>query len=277
MKKYVVLALFCCFIGGFIIFSRTEQEISAPKILRIGVECDYAPNNWEENNPSEYSVPLSNHQGYYADGYDIQIAKIVADNMKCTLEVKKLAWDHLIPALLRGEIDAIFSGMLDNKERRRMINFSDTYEVSETEYAVIVNTSTKYVMASKLTDFKGAKFTGQKSTNLYSAISQVPGAIALPAVDTVTEMLEAVTSGRADASVINLDTGRSYEVVHKNLKVIRFPKGRGFNVGFSGICAGVRKNDKELLSKINDAIEGIKKSERRSIMEKVVARLWKNL
>ncbi|MBQ3586222.1 MAG: transporter substrate-binding domain-containing protein [Synergistaceae bacterium] len=277
MKKYVVLALFCCFIGGFIIFSRTEQEISAPKILRIGVECDYAPNNWEENNPSDYSVPLSNHQGYYADGYDIQIAKIVADNMKCTLEVKKLAWDHLIPALLRGEIDAIFSGMLDNKERRRMINFSDTYEVSETEYAVIVNTSTKYVMASKLTDFKGAKFTGQKSTNLYSAISQVPGAIALPAVDTVTEMLEAVTSGRADASVINLDTGRSYEVVHKNLKVIRFPKGRGFNVGFSGICAGVRKNDKELLSKINDAIEGIKKSERRSIMEKVVARLWKNL
>ena len=277
MKKYVVLALFCCFIGGFIIFSRTEQEISAPKILRIGVECDYAPNNWEENNPSEYSVPLSNHQGYYADGYDIQIAKIVADNLKCTLEVKKLAWDHLIPALLRGEIDAIFSGMLDNKERRRMINFSDTYEVSETEYAVIVNTSTKYVMASKLTDFKGAKFTGQKSTNLYSAISQVPGAIALPAVDTVTEMLEAVTSGRADASVINLDTGRSYEVVHKNLKVIRFPKGRGFNVGFSGICAGVRKNDKELLQKINEAIDSIKKSERRSIMEKVVARLWKNL
>ena len=277
MKKYVVLALFCCFIGGFIIFSRTEQEISAPKILRIGVECDYAPNNWEENNPSEYSVPLSNHQGYYADGYDIQIAKIVADNMKCTLEVKKLAWDHLIPALLQGEIDAIFSGMLDNKERRRMINFSDTYEVSETEYAVIVNTSTKYVMASKLTDFKGAKFTGQKSTNLYSAISQVPGAIALPAVDTVTEMLEAVTSGRADASVINLDTGRSYEVVHKNLKVIRFPKGRGFNVGFSGICAGVRKNDKELLQKINEAIDSIKKSERRSIMEKVVARLWKNL
>ena len=277
MKKYVVLALFCCFIGGFIIFSRTEQEISAPKILRIGVECDYAPNNWEENNPSDYSVPLSNHQGYYADGYDIQIAKIVADNLKCTLEVKKLAWDHLIPALLRGEIDAIFSGMLDNKERRRMINFSDTYEVSETEYAVIVNTSTKYVMASKLTDFKGAKFTGQKSTNLYSAISQIPGAIALPAVDTVTEMLEAVTSGRADASVINLDTGRSYEVVHKNLKVIRFPKGRGFNVGFSGICAGVRKNDKELLQKINEAIDSIKKSERRSIMEKVVARLWKNL
>ena len=40
---------------------------------------------------------------------------------------------------------------------------------------------------------------------------------------------------------------------------------------------GIKCYDKELLSKINDAIEGIKKSERRSIMEKVVARLWKNL
>ena len=167
--------------------------------------------------------------------------------------------------------------MLDSKERTRMINFSDTYEVSETEYAVIVNSSTKYVMAAKITDFKGAKFTAQKSTNLYAAISQIPGAITLPAVDTVSEMIEAVTTGRADASVLNLDTARSYEVTYQNLKVIRFPKGQGFKVGFHGICAGVRKNDKELLHNINEAIDSIKKSERRSIMDKVVARLWKNL
>ena len=277
MKKYIVLAFFLCFAGGFILFSRTTHETSAPKILRIGVECDYAPNNWEDKNPSDFSVPLSNHEGFYADGYDIQIARIVAEKLGYTLEVKKLPWNHLIPALLRGEIDAIFSGMLDNKERKRMINFSDTYEVNETEYAVIVNSSTKYVMAAKLTDFKGAKFTAQKNTNLYSAISQIPGVITLPAVDTVSEMLEAVTTGRADASVLNLDTARSYEVTYHNLKVIRFPKGRGFKIGFSGICAGVRKNDKELLRNINEAIDSIKKSERRNIMEKVVARLWKNL
>lgn len=277
MKKYIVLAFFLCFAGGFILFSRTTHETSSPKILRIGVECDYAPNNWEDKNPSDFSVPLSNHEGFYADGYDIQIAKIVAEKLGYTLEVKKLPWDHLIPALIRGEIDAIFSGMLDSKERTRMINFSDTYEVSETEYAVIVNSSTKYVMAAKFSDFKGAKFTAQKSTNLYAAISQIPGAITLPAVDTVSEMIEAVTTGRADASVLNLDTARSYEVTYQNLKVIRFPKGQGFKVGFHGICAGVRKNDKELLHNINEAIDSIKKSERRSIMDKVVARLWKNL
>ena len=128
-------------------------------------------------------------------------------------------------------------------------------------------------MAEKLTDFKGAKFTAQRSTNLYAAISQLPGAVALPAVDTVADMLIAVTTGRADASILNLDTARSYEVTYKNIKVIRFPKDKGFNVGFNGICAGLRKNDSSLIYRINEALNTIPKSERRKIMEQTISRL----
>ena len=276
MKKYIFLLVIviCAFV--FARFGGEDTTQTASSVLRIGVECDYAPNNWEEKRPTNSNVPLSNQSGAYAEGYDIQVAKIVAAKAGYTLEAKKLAWDNLIPALLKGEIDAIFSGMLDSKERKKMINFSNTYEVNETEYAVLVNTSSPYVSAKKMTDFTGAKFTGQKSTNLYAAISQLPGAIALPAVDTVQEMLDAVTSGKVDASVINLDTGRSYERTYNNLKVIRFPEHEGFVMGFNGICAGVRKNDTELLAKINRALESLTKSERRKIMDETVSRLLNN-
>lgn len=276
MKKYIVLLMIvaCTFLFAYL--GDSKKETHTVFTLRIGVECDYEPNNWEERSPTNSNVPIANHEGYYAEGYDIQIAKLVAEKIGANLEVKKIAWNNLISSLQTGEIDAIFSGMLDTKERKRTISFTETYEVSKTEYAVIVNTSTPYVMAEKLTDFKGAKFTAQRSTNLYAAISQLPGAIALPAVDTVADMLIAVTTGKADASVLNLDTARSYEVTYKNIKVIRFPENHGFNIGFNGICAGLRKNDSALIYRINEALNTITKSERKRIMEQTISRLLDN-
>ena len=276
MKKYIFLLVLAACVGVFTYFGNDKEITPAKPVLRIGMECDYAPNNWEEMRLSEFNLPLSNQEGAYADGYDLQIAKLVAADMNATLEVKKIAWNDLLPALLNGEIDAIFSGMLDTEERKRQAAFSDPYEVMTTEYSVIVNKASPYANATKLTDFSGAKFTGQKSTKLYASIAQMPGAIAMPAVTTVPEMLDAVTSGRVDGIVINLDTGRSYEATYSNLKLIRFPKNEGFVIGFNGICAGVRKNDTELLSRINRVIRNTTRSERQKIMDSTVSRLLKN-
>ena len=273
MKKYV--ALLVLVLGVFVVayLGSEREKPRAELVLRIGVECDYVPNNWEEKYPTDFNVPIANHEGYYADGYDIQIAKAVAEKLDASLEVKKIPWNELIPALQNGEIDAVFSGMLDTQERRRSISFTETYEVSRTEYVVIVNTGSPYAEAKRITDFSGAKFTAQKNTNLYSAISQIPGAVALPAVETVPDMLKAVTTGQADASVINIDTGRSYETSYKNIKVIRFPENEGFKLGFSGICAGLRKDSKPLITRINDALGRITKSDRRRIMDSVISRI----
>ena len=267
MKKYIALLLLiviCVF--AFAHFGGEKEKPPAKFVLRIGVECDYVPNNWEERSPTDFSVPIKNHEGYHADGYDIQIAKLVAEKLGAVLEVYKIPWNSLITSLQKGEIDVIFSGMLDTKGRRRTISFT----------AVIVNVNSFYANAKKITDFRGAKFTAQKSTNLYSAISQIPGAITLPAVDTVSDMLLAVTTGNADASVINLDTGHSYELTYRNLKVIRFPENEGFRLDFSGICAGVRKNDTALAYRMNEALSTITRGERRRIMDGVISRILAN-
>ena len=96
-------------------------------------------------------------------------------------------------------------------------------------------------------------------------------------VETVPEMLDAVLKGEADGTVINLDTGRSYEASHNNLKLIRFPEDNGFMLDFNGICAGVRKGNTKLLKEINDSINGLSKKDRQRIMDQTIARLWRNL
>lgn len=41
------------------------------------MEAAYAPYNWQVSEASKYTIPIDNVQGAYADGYDVQIAKIV--------------------------------------------------------------------------------------------------------------------------------------------------------------------------------------------------------
>jgi ABC-type amino acid transport substrate-binding protein len=272
MKKFIAVVLVICAVLTYKFYNSEKT-----RVLRVGMECAFEPNNWEEKKKSDSNMPLVNNPGFYAEGYDLQIAKIVADSLNANLEVKKVAWGDLFRALNEGEIDAIFSGMLDTSKRRENAVFSEPYDITKPEYTVMINTSSKYVNAKTLNDFAGAKFVAQKGTLLDNAIDQIPGVIHMTPVETVPEMLEAVIKGEADGTVINLDTGRSYEATHNNLKVIRFPEDQGFKLDFNGICAGVRKEDTKLLSEINDVITGISRKDRQKLMDNVIARLWRNM
>ena len=274
MKKFVAVILILCAVLTYRFYFYHSSE---PRVLRIGVECDYPPNNWEEQRESDSNVPLVNKPGSYAEGYDVQIAKYVAKEIHATLEVKKLAWDDLLKAINDGEIDAVFSGMLDTAKRKETAIFSTPYDVEKTEYTVIINTASKYAGARTLNDFSGAKFVAQKNTNLDDAIGHIPGVIHMTPVNSVQEMLNAVINGEADGSVINLDTGRSYEAAHKNLKIIRFNDSNNLLQDFNGICAGVHKGDTKLLKEINDAIKKLSKHDKQLIMDQVISRLWRSL
>ena len=244
------------------------------RVLRVGTECDYAPNNWEENHETDSNVPIANHEGYYAEGYDIQVAKLVAKSIGAKLEVKKIEWEDLIPALNRREIDAIFSGMLDTSERKKSIAFTESYEDRITEYAVFVRKDGKWAKATKLTDFEGARFVGQQDSNLDEAINQLPGAIHLPPVATSGEMLEKLINGEADGIITDAEILRIYEKTYPDLMAITFPKNATFKFDYSGVCAGVRKTDAELARKMNAAIKSISTRERQRMMDRSIAREW---
>ena len=62
--------------------------------LKVGMECNYAPYNWTQSEPSDEAVAIA--AGGYADGYDVRIAKRVADYLGMDLEIVKTEWDGLI-------------------------------------------------------------------------------------------------------------------------------------------------------------------------------------
>ena len=72
----------------------SDSVIGKDKI-RIGMEAAYAPYNWQVSEASEYTIPIDNVQGAYADGYDVQIAKIVCKALGGEPVAVKLSLIHI--------------------------------------------------------------------------------------------------------------------------------------------------------------------------------------
>ena len=278
MKKYIILAVLVLCVSLLFHSDNSEEKPKSDRpVLRIGSECNYVPNSWEENKPSPFNHPVSNNKGFYVDGYDIQIAKLVAGKLGYDLEVRKIAWNDLLPSLDKGEIDAIFSSMLDTEERKKLATFSEPYEVNKTEYAIIVDSVGSYITAKTLKDFSGARIIGERGTKLDDVIEQIPGVIHMRPLDSVKEVIDSVLNNKADGAVIEVDTGRFYELSNKNLTLVKFSEGDGFKLGFNGVCAGVRRGNTDLVRRINNAIYDINHGERLKIMEGVSSRMMTNL
>lgn len=139
-------------------------------VLRVGMECNYAPYNWAQMEEGENTVKFANG---YAGGYDVQIAKRVADTLGMELEIVQLKWEGLIPALNSGKVDAVIAGMSPTAERKESVDFSDPYY--ESELVIVVRKDGPYVNATSLADFAGAKITGQLNTFHYTVIDQIEG------------------------------------------------------------------------------------------------------
>ncbi len=110
---------------------KSETPATTNGTLKVAMECAYEPFNWTDtvSGGSFGAVPISGEgkTGLYANGYDIQIAKYVADKLGMALEVYAIEWDSLLPALQAGTVDAIVAGMSPTEERAQEVDFSNVY------------------------------------------------------------------------------------------------------------------------------------------------------
>ncbi len=85
--------------------------------LRVGMECTYAPFNYRTAD------------GDLA-GYDVDVAKGVAEIIGADLEFVCQQWDGMIPALLANKFDLIVASMSITDTRKEKIDFSAPYRDS---------------------------------------------------------------------------------------------------------------------------------------------------
>ena len=268
MKR--VMYLFILLLVGVVLVGCQKESSTSNKIV-VGMECDYEPFNYTETAQTETNVPIENVPGGYADGYDVRMAKLVAQALGKELVVRAYQWEGLIPALKAGEIDMIIAGMSDTAERRESIDFTDPYYVSE-EVILLSNTSS-YANSTKLSDFSGARVIAQLGTIYADLVPQLTaiGAVHGTDLDSVPQIVNAILRGQADITIVELPVAKGIVAQNNALSYVRLNPGFEVEESDVAVSIGIRKNY-ELKAQINEALSKISTDQRTEIMDSVINR-----
>lgn len=246
--------------------SAKNETAEDSNVLKVGMEAGYPPFNWTQGDDSNGAVAIEG-SSEYANGYDVQIAKKIAEGLGKELVVVKTEWDGLVPALTSGKIDAIVAGMSPTAERKESIDFTDNYYNSQ--LVMVVKNEGQYANAKTLADFNGAKVTAQLNTFHYSVIDQIEGVNKQEAMDNFPAMRVALESGVIDAYVSERPEAVSAQSANSNFKMIELTDGFETDPEDTAIAVGIKKNS-ELTEKINEILAGISEEEQTEIMDKAI-------
>lgn len=236
--------------------SQTATEEEGRKVLRVGMECAYAPYNWAQADTSNGAVPI-NGSSEFAYGYDVMMAKFLAEKLGYELEIYQIDWDSLPVALQSNKIDCVIAGQSITAERLQTVDFTTPYY-----YASIVGltkANSKYANATGISGLEGATCTSQINTVWYDVcLPQIKNANILPAMEVASQMLVALDSGKTELVVTDMPTAMAATKVYPDMKILDFTNSENdnFNVSAEEINIGisVKKGNTELLQALNTGL-----------------------
>lgn len=245
MSKYtkVVGALMAVVLAPALLFATPAQAatndlaaIQKAGALRIGTEGVFAPFSFHAKDGK-------------LEGFDVDMGRAIAKELGVKAEFVEGPWDGLIAGLNAGRYDVVMNQIGITPEREAKYDFSRPYLSSSA--ALIVRDDNTTIHSFK--DLKGKK-AAETLTSNFSNFARENGA-EIVAVQSFTEAVQLVLSGRADATV---NDNLSYLDFHKQqpnakLKVVAEDSKGAF--GRSGVL--MRKNQPELQAAINQAIDKI--------------------
>lgn len=269
MKKVL-----CIFAAALLLLSgcgsnTPASEETEDNIFTVGMEVNYAPFNYELASPTNTSVQIS---GGYADGYDVMIAKNIADQLGMKLEIKKIAWNGLGLALESGEIDAIIAGMTANEEREAGIDFTTPYYDSH-GMIIIVRKGSEVESFTDIQQFAGYTVVGQLNTSYDEVIDQINGVIHATPKTAYPEMIVALQQGEVDGITAEMAVAVGILASNSDLTVVHFDEGKGFDVDTTvsiGLSEGSRGTD--FFNKVQAALDNISEETRENYMVDSIAK-----
>ena len=207
-------------------------------VLTVAMECNYAPYNWTQPDDSNGAVPIKDTEGEYANGYDVMMAKKLCEANGWELEIVRLDWDSLVPAVQAGTVDCVIAGQSMTAERAEMVDFAGPYL-----YASIVcltKADSELANAAGISELAGT-CTSQIGTIWYeTCLPQIEGAQIQSAAESAPAMLMALETGTVDFVCTDMPTAQGAVVVYPDMVILDFSASEdGFEVSDEDINIGI--------------------------------------
>ncbi len=261
--------------------SQPEQSTSASAagtsgledgVLTVAMECAYAPYNWTQPDDSNGAVPIKGASDY-ANGYDVIMAKKIAEELGVELEIVRSDWDSLVPAVQSSTVDAVIAGQSMTPERSEQVDFAGPYF-----YATIVcltKADSPYAQAQGLADLAGATGTAQIATIWYdTCLPQIEGAEIKTAAESAPAMLMALETGTVDFVCTDMPTAQGALQAYPDMVLLDFnDSDDNFVVDEGDINIGIsmRKGTTELKKAIDGVLAGMTADDFNDLMAQAIS------
>ncbi|WP_430376414.1 ABC transporter permease subunit [Staphylococcus aureus] len=220
---------------------QTWEKIKERGELRVGLSADYAPMEFEHtvNGKTEYA------------GIDIDLAKKIAKDNNLKLKIVNMSFDSLLGALKTGKIDIIISGMTSTPERKKQVDFSDSYMMTKNIMLVKKDKVNEY---KDIKDFNNKKVGAQKGTEQEKIAQTEIENASITSLSRLPDVILALKSGKVEGAVVEKPVAEAYLKQNPKLGISNVK----FNEEEKDTVIAVPKDSPKLLSQINKTIKEVK-------------------
>lgn len=220
---------------------QTWEKIKERGELRVGLSADYAPMEFEHtvNGKTEYA------------GVDIDLAKKIAKDNNLKLKIVNMSFDSLLGALKTGKVDIIISGMTSTPERKKQVDFSDSYMMTKNIMLVKKDKVNEY---KDIKDFNNKKVGAQKGTEQEKIAQTEIENASITSLSRLPDVILALKSGKVEGAVVEKPVAEAYLKQNPKLGISNVK----FNEEEKDTVIAVPKDSPKLFSQINKTIKEVK-------------------
>lgn len=253
MKKIIAIVLAIITIVGCV-FAFTGCKDKDDNTLVLATNAEFAP--------YEYKI------GSKFYGIDMEIAKIIADELGMKLKISDMNFDSVVTSVQAGDADIALACLTVNAKRAKSVVFSTAYEEGAAQVLIVKNSDTAFDACTTAADVNAVFQAKSSKTSIGVQGGTTGEAYVKGDVDwgfsgipnTTASSYTSITQAVSDIKNGNI----SYAVVDKAVAESQVASNSGaikmipVDLTVEKYAIGVSKDKPELLKKINAIIERIK-------------------
>ena len=232
MLKNNILKLIMVFAIVFAAIIGCKEE---NKKLYVGTNAEFEPFEYRESGNIV--------------GFDIELVGEISKLINREIEIEDMAFDGLLPALQTKKIDLIIAGMTATEERKKFVNFSESYYKSQ-QAMVVYSNENNIRSFDNLSGKEVGVVLGYTGDIIVSELPDVK----VQRYNATSEAIMALKSKKVQAVVLDYEPAKNYSAQNSELKLIETDSQS------EEYAIAIRKEDTQLLEDINKALNTLKEN-----------------
>ncbi len=203
----------------------------------MGTSADYPPYEFKDSTGGTEQIV----------GFDVDIAKALAESLNFKLEIQDMNFDQLIPALEAKQVDFVMAGMSPTPERQARVDFTNLYYKASS--IILVPRGNVLNLPA---DLNGKNVGVQRGSIQAEAGAKITG-VKLVEFDKIGEAIQAVKMKEIHGAIIESTVAESYASANPDLdftyqfdtgssgSAIALPKGSKYTQAFNKVLTEMQE------------------------------------